>query len=149
MKNTVMAIVKFVIAAALWLVTFLLIENHELMPFVGTLVLIAIATLSLSYVNDKCVKLVSSIFLLFIVIVSHGVDRYFWCGVWKHGYPWPFDLSSQGRGALVGSITPYIYQVSIVSFSVLLVAGVVIAVMHLRRRLRQDRNTATRYSTTP
>jgi len=72
--------------------------------------------------------------LVLVVVVSRGVDYYFWVGVWELGYPWPYSPSSAGHGGLIGSIAPYVYQVSVVSF-VLLAALVLAGVLwHLTRR---------------
>jgi hypothetical protein len=50
------------------------------------------------------------------VIVSRAVDEYFWTGVWDRGFPWPFANRIPTNAGFIGSVSPFVFQVSIVSF---------------------------------
>lgn len=114
----------------LWVGTEHLISGTDLIPFIGTLVLVAAAASLLFFGHGLRIRIMSCLFIASVVLTSHAVDRYFWGPVWQQRYPWPFGQPN-GAGLFVGSIEPFIGQVSIVTFSVLLFIGCVMAAWHL------------------
>jgi hypothetical protein len=133
MRAVLLAILKLLAALAFWIGTAFLISDSESAPFVGTLVLAAIAVGLLFIGRSLRVRVLSGLFVLLVVLVSHATDVYFWDLVWNEGYPWPFAPPT-GKGAFAGSITPFIIQISIVSFSVLLVVALAMVAWHLREK---------------
>lgn len=136
MKASLLVVAKLLGAIVIWFGTVFLISDSELAPFVGTLVLVAMAACLFFFGNFRRLSVVSGAFLLLVVLVSHGTDVYFWSLVWNQGFPWPLS-SPRGNGVFIGSITPFIYQVSIVSFAVLLIVAMALATWHLTGRSRQ------------
>lgn len=111
-----------------------LVSGSELAPHLGTVVLAVASSAFLFFGRSLVVRLQALAFLAFVVVVSRAVDYYFWVGVWEHGYPWPYSASSAGQGGFIGSIAPFIYQVSVVSFSLLGVIAIAGVIWHLTRR---------------
>lgn len=131
MKRLLVVAVKVLSALVLWLAVAELISGTDFAPFVGTLVLAATAAGVLMFTHQLRLRVVAAIFLVAVVGVSHAVDSYFWWGVWNHGLPWPFPESSPSGSAFIGSVSQFIYQVSVVSFSILSVVALGLTTWYL------------------
>ena len=113
-----------------------LVSGNELAPHLGTVILAVASSVFLFFSPSLAVRLKALALLVLVVVVSRAVDYYFWVGVWEHGYPWPYSASAVGQGGFIGSIAPFIYQVSVVSFFLLGVVTIAGVVWHLTRRSR-------------
>ena len=133
-------ILKLVAAVVVWIVIAEAITAIDLTPFSGTLVLVAFAAVVLFFYSSKSARILSIVFLLMVVIVSRAVDEYFWTGVWDRGYPWPFTNSIPTNAGFIGSVSPFVFQVSIVSFVINFVIALALGVWYFVRRYKLKRN---------
>jgi hypothetical protein len=120
------ALVAFVLVA-------LLAPTADHMLHDGTLVLIFAASLVLAFAGSRLARVLATGYLTLVLAVTHGVDKYFWVGVWNHGFPWPY--ATPPTGVLVGSVGTFIEQISLACFALLSVAaGIMMAAHWLSRQ---------------
>jgi len=136
------ALTIFIKCAGVAFTTLLVIScatGDELTLHVGTAILVLLTSVILFFARPVCLRALALVFLLLAIGVSHAVDRYFWMGVWNHGYPWPYpDLFDDTRDAgVVGSISPFMDEVSTVCFLVLLITAALAFAFYLGLRSKQ------------
>lgn len=138
MPRALLISLKIIGAFASTVLVIFLATDSELSIHIGTTGLVLLASTIGFFSKSLSVRSQAFVFLLLTVGVSHGVDRYFWVGVWEHGYPWPYshggDCSS--CGGFIGSILPFMNEVATVCFSVLATVAVIAVAWHLTRRSR-------------
>lgn len=110
--------------------------DTELAIHVGTVVLVLAASTVFFFAKSLSLRAQAAGFLVLSVAISHAVDRYFWIEVWEHGYPWPYSHSGDcaNCGGFIGSIAPFMNEVSVVSFAVLAAIAVMAVAWHLTLR---------------
>jgi hypothetical protein len=118
---------------AISLLVAVLATGAELSLHIGTFALVLIASSACFFVKSSSVRMQAACFLVLVVAVSHVVDRYFWVGVWDRGYPWPYSHGSDCTSCtgFIGSIVPFMSEVSVVCFSVLAAVAIIAIVWHL------------------
>ncbi|MCZ8073078.1 MAG: hypothetical protein O9341_03010 [Paucibacter sp.] len=120
------AVVLFVFAANL-------ASGDELSIHAGTALLMLGASVLVLFHKQRGAKAKSIFFLCATSLTSHAVDKYFWFGVWDHGYPWPYSIREfQGYG-FIGSISPFMNQVATVTFAIAGALALVLMGWHLTR----------------
>lgn len=134
MQTVLRLALKLLTMAGLFIIVGELVSGPDFTPFMGTRVFAAIASLILVFASAQRVRLMAASYLVLVVAISHATNRYFWSAVWNHGYPWPFSNVPQGAGAFIGSVSVFVYQVSLVSFTLLAVIAVGMVAWHLTRR---------------
>lgn len=113
-------------------------SGNELALHIGTMALVLLASVTFFFAKTLLVRAQALAFLPLTIGVSHGVDHYFWLGVWEHGYPWPFSHGGDCStcGGFIGSIAPFMGEVATVSFSVLATVACIAVAWHLSRNTR-------------
>lgn len=138
MPRALLISLKVIGAIAATVLVVFLATDSELSIHIGTTVLVLLASVICFFSKASSVRVQAFVFLLLTVGVSHGVDRYFWVGVWDRGYPWPYSHGSDcsSCAGFIGSIAPFMNEVATVCFSVLATVAVIAVTWHLTRRSR-------------
>jgi hypothetical protein len=106
---------KVIGAIAATIVVVFLATDSELSLHIGITVLVLLASGIYFFSKALSVRVQAFVFLPLTIGVSHGVDRYFWVGVWDRGYPWPYShgCDCSPCAGFIGSITPFILKTSV------------------------------------
>ena len=87
MPRALLISLKVIGAIAATIVVVFLATDSELSLHIGITVLVLLASGIYFFSKALSVRVQAFVFLPLTIGVSHGVDRYFWVGVWDRGYP--------------------------------------------------------------
>ncbi len=129
MSRAALIAVKVVAAFSVAACVSALSAGGELVISVITCALIVAGALALS-LGARRTQVGAGCFLIAVPLVQHGVDRYYWLGVYDHGLWWPWSESNTGLGSIAGEVG----QVADLSSIGLIVLAAVLAVLVRGRR---------------